>query len=134
VSATSSADRRRGTTGLAAYPRPKVSVIQRLARQGAVETRRGRPGQRGAAGVIDTPLVANRAPRIHRERAPQHSDGRVGLPEEVAAAIRFLILPPRPGSITVHVLPVERGTAFAQACPPCERHTDAWAGVPAESR
>jgi 3-oxoacyl-[acyl-carrier protein] reductase len=124
---TSSATAVGGTTGLAAYASSKGAVIS-LARQAAVEyAGAGVRVNVVAPGVIDTPLVAN-APRRFIESVRRSTPmGRVGTPEEVAAAIRFLISD-EAGFITGHVLAVDGGL-LAQAVTPFDATLDAPVGA-----
>jgi NAD(P)-dependent dehydrogenase (short-subunit alcohol dehydrogenase family) len=124
---TSSATAVGATTGLAAYASSKGAVIS-LARQAAVEyAGAGVRVNVVAPGVIDTPLVAN-APRRFIESVRRSTPmGRVGTPEEVAAAIRFLISD-EAGFITGHVLAVDGGL-LAQAVTPFDATLDAPVGA-----
>lgn len=117
---TSSATAVGATTGLATYASSKGAVIS-LARQAAIEYAAARVRVNVVApGVIDTPLVAN-APHHFIESVRDSTPlGRTGSPEEVAAAIRFLISD-EASFITGHVLAVDGGL-LAQAVTPLGAH------------
>lgn len=120
---TSSATAVGGTTGLAAYASSKGAVIS-LARQAAVEyAGAGVRVNVVAPGVIETPLTAGAPPRFIESVRRSTPLGRFGAPDEVAAAIRFLVSD-EASFITGHVLAVDGGL-LAQAVTPLDARAGA---------
>lgn len=104
----------RGAFGQANYAAAKAGLVG-LARSLALELARdGVTVNVVAPGFIDTPMTQT-LPESWRERAVARTPlGRVGRPEEVAAAVQFLCAA-RAGFITGAVLPVDGGQLLGAA-------------------
>lgn len=103
----------RGSPGQANYAASKAGLVG-LARSVALEY-----GSRGitcnvlAAGFIDTGMIADLTDRRRREVLGLIPAGRLGQPEEIARAVRFLI-DDTSGYINGSVIPVDGGYGMGQ--------------------
>jgi len=112
VNMASLAGRTRPTVAGAAYAASKSAVIG-LTRAVAVECAgHGVTVNAIAPGRIDTPMAAGAAPGMNEEFARRIPVGRMGLPEEIAAAALYLV-GERTGFVTGTVLDVNGGFFMA---------------------